>query len=289
MDVITVPQVAPLNTRMFLAMLKMSPEMFGDAFKTAREPLLEQLKILEAKVHTYRKSLVRDWLEGSLSVERLRSQIAVGTQTKGISRGTFLAWVRNHGWGQPDLDHAASVILFTQMGDFSSPDGRRRVQVPDAHSDEEIMWCWRQAPPSREGVSAPLLPCPWPNLPRNLETGTLIISGWGMRDSSWKPFPSKEWPFQGAVRFNAVDEESLGRWDSTIDVPGLLRMLENAREERGSYHFEMLRSQMLREYADSLLGRLALSKLSELPTLDNYPVVWPSHLVWPREVSSQLL
>lgn len=293
-DTIALPQMAPLNTRMALYLLGLEKEEFCEQVRHSSSKLLDRVAALESSVHIARDRLFTAMRQQKpVTVEWLRSAVFPSKKAhprepreRGVTRDTFARWykegkLRKVAHGKPDLENVAAIIISSEIiGQMPAEEARRFVSpVPPAtRPDDELLWCFRQAPP-REGHSAPLLPCPWPDLPRELEPGTLLISGWPMFDAQWTQYPGI-----GAVCFSSLDEESLAAWDPAINADDIRRLLHNMRGHVSDDEFETLRRHTLRSYGQALLNRLAPGRLLALPGVRDYPLIWPSEVIWPREI-----
>jgi|SRR5579885_1303449 hypothetical protein len=294
-EIIALPQMAPLNTRMVLYLLGMDRAEIIKQVRTSANALLERLVGLETHIHALRDELFTAMHQQKpITVEWLRSAVFPSKkshprepQNKGVTRDTFARWykegkLRKVAHGKPDLDNIAAIIISSRIIKSMPASEARRFASPippDIRADDELLWCFRQAPP-RDGQPSPILPCPWPTLPAKLAPGTLLISGWPMFDPMWTQYPGS-----GAVCFSSLDEESLEAWDPTIKASDIRRLLENARRHISASEFETMREQILRSYGQSILNRLALSRLFALPSVRYYPILWESEVIWPEEVS----
>jgi hypothetical protein len=121
-------------------------------------------------------------------------------------------------------------------------------------------------------------------MPAKLAPGTLLMTNWPMFDLTWKQFPGS-----GAVRFTSLDEASLIAWDPTLKTADISKLLENVRPHLSGTQFAEYRSQTLQSFGDSLLNRLAPSRLFALPSVETYPLLWSSKEIWPYEIPLETL
>lgn len=287
--------MAPLNTRMTLYLLGLEREAFIEQMHASATALLERLTDLETHIHGVRDELFTAiHQQKPVTVEWLRSAVFPSKKShprephrRGVTRDTFARWykegkLRKVAHGKPDLENVAAIIISSEIIKHMPASEARRFASPippDMRADDELLWCFRQAPP-RDGQPSPILPCPWPTLPARLAPGTLLISGWPMFDPMWTQYPGT-----GAVCFSSLDEESLAAWDPALNADDIRRLLDNTRRHVSAGEFETMRDQTLRSFGQSILNRLAPSRLFVLPSVREYPVLWQSEVIWPDEVS----
>jgi|SRR5579883_2397644 hypothetical protein len=167
-----------------------------------------------------------------------------------------------------NLDSAASVMIVALI------DKRERHFLPTyTPVNEPIWWCYSQAPPTRRGVQAPIIPRPIP-LPRNLEPGTLVwSSSWSSFDPEWTQFPGA-----GALRFVSITRETLGLWEPDLNSSRIGFLLDSAGP------FSATAEQTVRTLAQSTLYKLAVGRLGvSAPSLS---LLWEHRLIWPDEAVS---
>lgn len=295
-QIVAFPSFAPLSTTMVRYLLNIQLEELLDDLLGARR-LLFRLIILERQVIVKRDQLFAAMsAQTDLSVNWFRSAV---TPTKRLSRNKHmlsLQTVKNlrdgnifrfHRWGQPDIDSAASIVLSSWV---TADAAFREVTaaplpsfVPSSQSqDEPFFWCYVQYPPGSDRQPSPVIPCPWPNLPANLPTGTLLYSRWPVFDPSWLQFPN------GAIRFSSIDEDSLERWDPSLKSHDIRRLLHTIRQGvKDNEAYEALRTRTLDGFAQSVLQKLALSRLTSVPLVaSGYPILWDHSVIWPHEIAS---
>ena len=163
---------------------------------------LETFLFMDDLVQADKQRSVKDL---SLSPAWVKEQLSISAQT--LSVWNQKAKIRSLGWGHPEPQSVAAVLIAKSMYDGD----RKREYVPPAviaDRPNPWWWCWSQASPTD-----PPRPCPYP-IPINLPSYTLLWSRWpgaywDESDPSWLPVG-----LLGAIRFAGhVEQKDLERWD----------------------------------------------------------------------------
>lgn len=278
--VIAAPQFAPLSKPMVLHLLGIDAAEFVARASRRTDAFLQELRALEQRVSEAREHIFTllseeqgaspnnisvKWFRATLPAIRHRSSKTSSATGKPVSLQAVAGWkesnvLRFQKWGVMDLDSAAAVLI------IASIDERERHFLPSTTSiNEPIWWCYSQAPPTRRGTQAPIVPLPIP-LPLNLEPGTLLWSSWPSFDPAWIQFPHV-----GSIRFSSLTKETLSLWDNSLSNT-LLDLHNNS----------LLTEQALMRIAQSTLYKLAIGRIGV--TTPDLSLLWKPSEIWPNEI-----
>lgn len=230
--------------------------------------LLFERRVREKRQHTYslmapyvrvdhttlRSYIHPRWLRETLGT--LMPPAHKNTARERITGQTLSIWrernlLRQHAWGQCDVQSAASVLIARQLDET-----RERGWLPSMiEHDEPLWWCYSQAAPV-DGQPSPILPCPVP-LPPDLPPSTLLWTPW--IGASWDPcwlqiglFGAIRWAGatpgpHGLIRWN-LSEADLKLW-----APDLFSTQDNSFDLTQDIldsiaHFVLLRLALRRDY-----------------------------------------
>lgn len=127
---------------------------------------------------------------------------AISAQTiKNLASGNVL---RKQSWGVYDPQSVAVALMLRKIHQE-----RERNWLPSSvPTDEEWYWVW-----SQERPGAPIVPCPYPQIPINLHPQTLLWTGWA--GASWGEDAWYKIGYEGAVTFAGLI------WEKRHSMPAM--------------------------------------------------------------------
>ena len=277
--VITLPQFAPLSVPMVLHLLGIDAAGFVERVNRRTDTFIQELRTLEQRVSEARKRIFTllseeqrlshdisvKWFRATVPALRHRARKDEKRNEKSFSLQAIADWrernaLRFEKWGVMNLDSAAAVMIVASL------DERERHFLPSSTSvNEPIWWCYSQAPPTKQGTQAPIVPRPIP-LPLNLEPGTLLWSSWPSFEQGWTQFPQV-----GAIRLLSFTKETLLLWDHSLNS-ALRDLHQNA----------LLNEQTLMRLSQTTLYKLAVGRVGV--TAPNILFLWDALKIWPNEI-----